>query len=316
MRRKHFLTAQRMRLGQRMQFLTGCRSITQNRKHLAAYIFLLPSAAGMMIFYFLPLADVVRRSFSNAMGTDFVGTANYLAVWNNATFILAFKNTLLFLIVSVPLLLLLSLGIALILNYMKGEKGIFRTSLLLPLGIPVACSTLFFRILFHENGWLNQLLLISGKNWLKGGSAFGVLVFCYIWKNTGYDMILWSAGLQGIDPALYEAAKVDGGSGASIFRHIIAPLLKPTAVTILILSVLNTFKVFREAYLLAGDYPDRHIYLLQHLFSNWFTALDIQKMTAAAISVAVSVLALVYLLAHWPRNMRRRQTGTGKGGTR
>lgn len=290
-----------------MQSLTGYRSITQNRKHLAPFMFLLPSLAGMTVFYFLPLADVVRRSFTNAMGTEFVGTANYLAVWKNGTFLLAFKNTLMFLIVSVPLLLVLSLGTALMLNHIKGEKSVFRTSLLLPLGIPVACSTLFFRIMFHENGWLNQLLLMSdsGQNWLKGGSAFGVLVFCYIWKNTGYDMILWSAGLQGIDPALYEAAKVDGGSGVHIFRHIIVPLLKPAAVTILILSVLNTFKVFREAYLLAGDYPDRHIYLLQHLFSNWFTILDIQKMTAAAVSVAVSVLTFVYLLIQWPRSIRR-----------
>ena len=271
----------------------------------------------MTLFYFLPLIDVVRRSFANTMGTEFVGIANYRTVWRNATFLLAFQNTLWFLLVSVPLLLVLSLGVALLIRHLKGEKGIFRTSLLLPLGIPVACSTLFFRILFHENGWLNQLLLMadSGKNWLKGGSAFGVLIFCYIWKNTGYDMILWSAGLQGIDPALYEAAKVDGGSGLRIFRYITMPLLKPTAVTIVILSVLNTFKVFREAYLLAGDYPDRRIYLLQHLFSNWFTQLDIQKMTAAAVSVAVSMLALIYLLAVWPRAMIKRQrAGTYKGG--
>jgi len=251
----------------------------------------------MTIFYFLPLLDVVRRSFSNAMGTKLVGIANYRAVWGSSTFFLAFKNTLLFLLVSVPLLLVLSLGTALLIKNIKGEKGLYRTTLLLPLAIPVASSALFFRILFHQNGWLNQLLLMadSGKNWLKGGTAFGVLVFCYIWKNTGYDMILWSAGLQGIDSSLYEAAKVDGGSGRQIFRYITIPLLRPTFSTIVTLSVLNTFKVFREAWLLAGDYPDPHIYLLQHLFNNWFVTLDIQKMTAAAVSVAVSVLFLVYL---------------------
>jgi len=300
-----------------MRLQIGQLFTSQSKKHIWPYLFLLPSLAGMTVFYFLPLIDVIRRSFANAMGTEYVGITNYLSVWKNATFLLAFQNTLLFLLVSVPLLLALSLATALLIKHLKGEKGVFRTGLLLPLGIPVACSTLFFRILFHENGWLNQLLWMadSGKNWLKGGSAFGVLVFCYIWKNTGYDMILWSAGLQGIDPALYEAARVDGGSGLRIFRYITMPLLKPTSVTVVILSVLNTFKVFREAYLLAGDYPDRHIYLLQHLFSNWFTQLDIQKMTAAAVSVAVSMLVLICLLLAWPRIAgKRRKAGKHKGG--
>ena len=301
----------------RTQSSAGRLFTSQSKKHLYPYLFLFPSFMGMAVFYFLPLLDVIRRSFTNAMGTEAVGAANYLAVWKSSIFILAFQNTVLFLAVSVPLLLLLSLGTALLIKHLKGEKGVFRTSLLLPLGIPVACSTLFFRILFHENGWLNQLLLMadSGKNWLKGGSAFGVLVFCYIWKNTGYDMILWSAGLQGIDPALYEAARVDGGSGFRIFRYITMPLLRPTSVTILILSILNTFKVFREAYLLAGDYPDRHIYLLQHLFSNWFVQLDIQKMTAAAVSVAVSVLVLICLPVYSARVLNRYKGGKQKEGT-
>lgn len=292
-----------------MPLLIGRNCISGNKKQLLPYVFLLPSLIGITIFYFLPLLDVVRRSFANALGTKAVGIENYIVVWQNGNFLLALKNTLWFLVVSIPLLLVLSLGTALLIKHVKGKKELFRTTLLLPLGIPAACSVLFFRILFDQNGWLNQLLFMadSGKQWLKGGSAFGVLVFCYIWKNTGYDMILWSAGLQGIDPSLYEAAKVDGCSGFHIFKYITMPLLKPTCSTIIILSVLNTFKVFREAYLLAGDYPDRHIYLLQHLFNNWFVALDIQKMTAAAVSVAASVLMLIYLLVFWPRMVLRGQ---------
>lgn len=298
-----------MRRKRRMPLLIARNCISGNKKQLFPYAFLLPGLIGITIFYFLPLLDVVRRSFTDALATRAVGIENYIAVWQNGNFLLAFKNTLLFLVVSIPLLLVLSLGTALLIKHVKGKKELFRTTLLLPLGIPAACSVLFFRILFDQNGWLNQLLFMadSGKQWLKGGSAFGVLVFCYIWKNTGYDMILWSAGLQGIDPSLYEAAKVDGGSGFHIFKYITMPLLKPTCSTIIILSVLNTFKIFREAYLLAGDYPDRHIYLLQHLFNNWFVALDIQKMTAAAVSVAAGVLMLIYLPVFWPRMMLRGQ---------
>lgn len=286
-----------------MRSAAGRRCTSRNKHKLYPYLFLLPGLTGTTLFYFLPLLDVIRRSFTNAMGTQPAGIQNYITVWQNQMFLLALKNTLLFLAVSIPLLLVLSLGTALLIKHVKGKKELFRTTLLLPLGIPVACSALFFCILFSEQGWLNQLLLMegAGKNWLKGGSAFGVLVFCYLWKNTGYDMILWGAGLSGIDSSLYEAARVDGGSGLRIFCYITLPLLKPTGSTILILSVLNTFKIFREAYLLAGDYPDPHIYLLQHLFNNWFVALDIQKMTAAAVTVAVSVLALIYLSAWLPR---------------
>lgn len=295
---------------------TGPHYTLQSKRKIIPYLFLAPSLIGMTLFYFIPLADVVRRSFMDAMATRYVGIDNYQSVWSNSAFLLALNNTALFLLVSVPLLFVLSLAVAVLIHSVKGAKGIFRTTLLLPLGIPVACSSLFFRILFHEMGWLNQLLggLGADRNWLKGGTAFGVLVFCYIWKNTGYNMILWSAGLQGVDPSLYEAARVDGGGAGKIFWYITRPLLKPAAVTILILSVLNTFKIFREAYLLAGDYPDQHIYLLQHLFNNWFVALDIQKMTAAAVSVAGSVLGLIVILwqAGRLRTVRRQIWKKGK----
>lgn len=283
---------------QQKKLPSGHKSILQNNKKLYPYLFLAPSLIGVTIFSFLPLLDVIRRSFTDAMGNEWVGISNYQMLWTNQAFLLALNNTIKFLSISIPILLLLSLGTALTINHTKGSKGGFRTTLLLPLAIPVACSTLFFKLLFHEMGWLNQMLpgLFADKEWLKGGSAFGVIVFCYIWKNTGYDMILWSAGLQGIDSSLYEAAKVDGAGGMDTFRYITMPLLKPTTYTILILSVLNTFKIFREAYLLAGDYPDKNIYMLQHLFNNWFVALDIQKMSAGAVMVGGSVILMVILL--------------------
>lgn len=268
------------------------------KKKVYPYLFLAPSLIGTAIFSFLPLLDVFRRSFAEPMGNTFSGVTNFISVWNNDAFRLALGNTLKFLGTSVPLLLLISLISALLIYYLKGNKGVFRTTLLLPLGIPVASSTLFFKMFFQNGGWLNQLVpgLLPDKNWLKGNTAFGVLVFCYIWKNTGYDMILWCAGLQGIDSSLYEAAKVDGAGGIRMFYYITLPLLKGTAGTILILSALNTFKIFREAYLLAGDYPDRSIYMLQHLFNNWFVSLDVQKMTAAAVMTAGGMLFCLVLL--------------------
>ena len=102
------------------------------------------------------------------------------------------------------------------------------------------------------------------------GTAFWVLTGTYLWKNCGYTSILWTAGLEAIPVDQYEAARVDGAGTWQQFWHITWPELQPTLALTLILSLLNAFKVFREAYLVAGRYPQQSIYLLQHLFNNWF----------------------------------------------
>ena len=108
---------------------------------------------------------------------------------------------------------------------------------------------------------------------MNSSAAFWVLVVSYLWKNMGYDIILWSAGLAAIPENLYEAAKVDGAGSLDCFFRITLPNLMPVFYTITVLSFLNSFKVFREAYLVAGDYPHDSMYLLQHVFNNWFREL-------------------------------------------
>ena len=106
-------------------------------------------------------------------------------------------------------------------------------------------------------------------------AAFWVLVFTYVWKNAGYDMILWLAGLDGISADLYEAASVDGANAWQKFFYITLPNLLPTLTLVSVLSLLNSFKAFREAFLVGGNYPHESMYLLQHLFNNWFLSLDL-----------------------------------------
>jgi len=181
----------------------------------------------------------------------------------------------------------------------KDSRGLFKTSFLVPIAIPVASMVLLWRIVFHQNGLLNAGLALVGlpsMDWLHTGAAFGVLVFTYLWKNTGYDMVLWLSGLSGIDPALYESAQIDGANWWKRFTRITLPGLAPTLFTITVLSLLNAFKVFREAYLIAGSYPDDSIYMLQHLFNNWFVSLDVDKMCAGAVLMALVVLGLILLL--------------------
>ena len=129
-----------------------------------------------------------------------------------------------------------------------------------------------------------------------------MLVFSYIWKNLGYDVVLWLSGLLGIQESIYEAAKVDGAGAVKTFFYITLPNIRPVAFTIVILSFLNSFKVFREAYLVAGNYPQESIYLLQHVFNNWFSELSMDKMAAGSVLLCSVVAAFVLLLQRsWDR---------------
>ena len=164
------------------------------------------------------------------------------------------------------------------------------------MAIPVASISLLWKALFTQNGILNNLLSFWGVpeiSFLDSSAAFGVLVGTYLWRNIGYDMILWLAGLDAIPASMYEAAKVDGANSWQIFWKITLPNLPSTMGLITILSILNTFKVYREAYLVAGNYPDDGIYLLQHLFNNWFSSLNLGRLSAAAVVVALALLLVI-----------------------
>ena len=251
-----------------------------------AYLFLLPSLSGTGIFVLLPFLDVFRRSFLQAVGSGFVGWENYRQVLANEAFRLAAGNTARFMAACLPILLSLSLCMAILVRQIVFLQKWVKTGFLLPMAVPAASMVVFFRMLFDDKGWMNLLLRkmgAEGQEWLTSGHAFWVLVACYIWKNLGYDMILWLAGLGAIPEEQYEAAKVQGAGAWACFRYITLPQLKETLFVTTLLSFVNAFRVFREAYLLAGEYPHESIYMLQHLFNNWFVNLDIQKMTAAAV---------------------------------
>lgn len=265
------------------------------RKVWIPWLFLLPSLLGVSLFVLIPFADVVRRSFLNAVGSTFVGLENYKSVLENPAFQLAAGNTLRFLAVCLPLLLGSSLFFAILLLKAGKKSGILKSGFLLPMAVPAGSVVLFWQLFFDKNGILNQAIRYfgeTGPDYMNTEKAFRVLVAVYLWKNLGYDMILWLSGLMGIPDSLYEAAKMDGAGEVQCFCHITCPLLLPTAFLTGILSLVNAFKVFREAYMIAGGYPHDSIYMLQNLFNNWFIKLDMQKMTAAAVMLAL-ILGLV-----------------------
>ena len=267
-------------------------------KKWRGFLWILPSFLGVMVFYLLPYADVVRRSLLGAVDSRFVGLGNYKEVLGNTAFLLAVKNTVKFTLLCIPALVFMALACAVLLCRSK-YGGIIKSAFLMPMALPAVSVALVWRLLFHGQGLLNHWLGQFGlpePDWMNGSSAFWVLVLSYIWKNLGYDIVLWMAGLAGISENIYEAAKVDGAGEWKCFLHITLPNLKPSLYTITVLSFLNSFKVFREAYLVAGDYPHESIYMMQHLFNNWFRNFSFDKMAAAAVLESMVLLGLILLL--------------------
>lgn len=247
------------------------RNRTDRLQVQAAALLLAPSLTGVAVFYLIPFVEVIRRSFTDAPGRRFVGLANYQSVLSNSAFRTAASNTARFLCVCIPALLILSLGMALLTRAAGRYGRLYQTSFLLPLAIPVASIVLLWNVLFSQTGLINAMLQALGAqpvDFMGTGAAFWVLIATYLWKNSGYDMVLWAAGLDRIPAAQYEAAAVDGANGWQTFRWITWPGLAPTLGLTALLSLINSFKVFREAYLVAGQYPHESMYLLQHLFNN------------------------------------------------
>lgn len=261
-----------------------------------AFPFIMPSLCGIVLFYLLPYLDVIKKSFSSPVTGVFTGLENYQMVFENEAFQLAAKNTVRFIVTCVPLLVLSSLIVAVILQ--KCVKGKFlKIVFLFPVAIPVVSVVLLWKDVFDVQGFLNSflnLLGVSGNDWMNTKSAFWVLVFSYIWKNMGYFIILWLASLASIPKEIYEAAKIDGSGEIRCFLYITIPNLLPYFFTITVISIINSFKVYREAYLVAGDYPDQSIYMMQHLFNNWFRNLSLDKLAVGAVINTAIFVILVW----------------------
>ena len=254
------------------------------RDFLASMCFSGPSFLGMLAFYIIPFLIVVYYSFTAGL-TDhsFAGLKNYINVWQNGAFKIAVKNTFTFTGLSVPLAVVLSLGLALMLEARIPLKSEFRTFFLSPMMVPIASIILIWQVLFHYNGVVNEFLAV-------------VIVVLFLWKNLGYNMILFMAALSNIPRELLEVAEVEGASAAYQFFHIKLRYLSPTVLFVTILSIINSFKVFREIYLLTGNYPYDGLYMMQHFMNNMFNSADYQRLSAAAVLLAIVIVILIALL--------------------
>lgn len=281
------------------------------------YPFIVPGFIGVMIFIVLPLADVFISSFRRGGQGSFVGLTNYSVVLDNQAFRLAAGNSLLFELVSVPLLIVVSLVVAIEVYEMKGN--IVKFAFLIPLAIPSNSLAVVWKILFAENGIVNGLITKFGGtpiSFFDGRAVFRLFVGTFVFKNIGYNMLIWLAGLSAIPTEIYEAAKVDGAGRFTRILRITLPNMKRSFFIVAMLSVVNSLKIFREQYLMAGGYPDTTIYQLQHIFNNWFEKLELGKLTAGAVMTAVVFFGLILIirvicLTDWHTIYTRLRGGNG-----
>ncbi len=301
--KRRFLTGEKRRLlsgGDRKLLPGGTRAALKSR--YAWVGFLLPSLMGVLLFVLLPFLDVIRRSFLTAVTEEWSGLHSYEVVFANQAFRLAVKNTVRFTLVCLPLLIGIGLFLSVQLSRLNRIQ-LVKSLFLLPMAMPAATVVLIWKMIFARQGFLNAGLLWAGflpegamPDYMGTGASFWVLVFSYVWKNLGYTMVLWLAGIFSVSGGLTEAARVDGATERQCFWYVIFPNLKGSLYTITVLSFLNSFKVFREAYLVAGSYPHESMYLLQHLFNNWFVNLELDKMAASAVCVGAVLFAVILLL--------------------
>jgi multiple sugar transport system permease protein len=262
--------------------------------------FVLPGLAGFSVFFILPFGlSLVYAFMDRPIGGSFTGFSNFAALFQNRAYLRGLGNMVRFIGLSAPLNLALSLGLALLVNRSGRRRDWFSLVFLVPLVIPSGSLVFFWKTFFSYDGALNGLLRSLGlekRNYLDSNLALPVMVLIYLWKNSGYNMVLFLSGLGNIPGDYYEAARVDGAPPFRCFVHITLPCLLPLTVLALIMSIINSFKIFREIYLITGSYPHESIYTLQHFMNNMFASLNYPRLSSAALVLVLIITVFTRIL--------------------
>jgi len=278
--------------------LTRVRLIKENT---AALLFIIPSLAGVALFFIIPFIMSLGYATADSEGR-FAGLANFINLLASEAFRLAAGNTAKFMAIAIPLNIAIPLTIACMLFKAVGG-GWLKTIFMSPLVIPSACAAFFFQSLFMPNGLLSR---ISGVNadWLQTEYSFAIAVGVYVWKNMGFNLVLALAGLANIPKDYYEWATVEGMGKHKIFFKITLVYMIPALFIMFVMSFINSFKVYRELYMLAGSYPNEKIYMLQHYVNNQFAMLDYQNLTAASFLITFVIAAFVIIFFAIDKNLK------------
>lgn len=279
-------------------------SIT-GKQRAAGWIYLTPATILIFIMSFWPIIQAVITSFKTGSSANMQWanplTYNYTRMFQDAVFKRSIGNTFLYLIIEVPIMLVLAILLAQLLNNKHLKfKGLFRTCVFLPCATSLVSYALIFKSLFATQGLINTILVKLGIlennfNFLgTGWSAKIIIIVALIWRWTGYNMVFFLAGLQNIEYSVYEAAKIDGASGWRTFWSITVPLLKPTIVMTTIMSINGTLQLFDESVNLTKGGPANATITMSHYIYNGSFGEGVANFGyASAMSVIVFIMVAI-----------------------
>lgn len=244
-----------------------------------------PVFAGFLLFYIVPFAfsfyySVIESAFSH----EFVGWQNYAQAIANPYFRLAVRNTLEIIVTFVPALVIVALLLAMLVRQLGDKHRLMRAFLLMPMLLPSAAVADVFSMLPFSNARAAVFLL-------------------FLWKNCGFLMVLLMASMAVIPKELYQAAAVDGAGRLRRFWRITVPQLMPTLFFCVLLATVYALRIFKEAFLLYGAYPQDEIYLVQHYLNNYFAKLNYQGLTAASMLFSAILFAAIFLALRLEKRM-------------
>lgn len=279
-------------------------SIT-GKQRAAGWIYLAPATILIFIMSFWPIIQAVITSFKTGSSSNMQWANpfayNYTRMFQDAVFKRSIGNTFLYLIIEVPIMLVLAILLAQLLNNKHLKfKGLFRTCVFLPCATSLVSYALIFKSLFATQGLINTILvklgiLESNFNFLgTGWSAKIIIIVALIWRWTGYNMVFFLAGLQNIEYSVYEAAKIDGASGWRTFWSITVPLLRPTIVMTTIMSINGTLQLFDESVNLTKGGPANATITMSHYIYNGSFGEGVANFGyASAMSVIVFIMVAI-----------------------
>ncbi len=273
----------------------------KRKENLTAYSFIAPNFLGFAIFTLGPIIFAIILSFykwdgSNPM--EFIGFDNFTRMWGDSRVQAAFINTIVFVIGTVPLTLIFSLFLAVLLNKKIKGRNIFRTVSFFPyVASLVAVAAVWNMIFSPVNGPINEILKTLGmmdpprwaadKNW-----AMVTIIFFSVWKQIGYYMVIFLAGLQGISEEMYEASELDGANSWQKFRNVTLPQLRPVTFFVMMMLTINSFKVYDQVYMITQGGPGTStLVLVYEIYNTAFKNWDLGY--SSAISMLLFVLVLL-----------------------
>lgn len=276
------------------------------KESAVAYALLLPSLVIFSFFVFYPLLKSFYHSFFelDLIGTStYIGLGNYQRMITDYDFINSLKVTFIYLIGAVPVRAALALGLALLLNAKLKGLAIYRTVFFMPTMISIAAASIVWMWLYHPNeGLFNSILAFFGqspKRWLTDPKlALYSIILMTLWKTTGYYMIIFLAGLQGVPEELYEAAKLDGAGAIKVFLNVTWPLISPTTFFILVVSSIDAFKLFNPVYIMTKGGPLQSTRVI--IFYLYQQAFEFFRMGyASALAIVVFAILILFTIVQF-----------------